>query len=34
VISVEGDKCRRAASSGLVTPDGHGRPIAVVTGRP
>jgi hypothetical protein len=32
VINIEGDKCRAAASSGLVTPDGHGRPFAVVTG--
>ena len=32
VVSIEGDKCRGVASSGLVTPDGHGRPIAVVTG--
>ncbi|GAX73065.1 hypothetical protein CEUSTIGMA_g518.t1 [Chlamydomonas eustigma] len=32
VINIEGDKCRATASSGLVTPDGHGRPFAVVTG--
>ena len=32
VVNIEGDKCRSAASSGLVTPDGHGRPFAVVTG--
>lgn len=32
VISVEGDKCFAATCSGIITPDGHGRPFAVATG--